>query len=174
MAGRRASYAQVLVETEAPIDLYKHLGRYWAVPNTPPGRPGLDGQPAPTQIPPRAPWPLWVSLSSRPCENLSSGRLTGSTNSPSLPLTASGKSQSYIPSSAWGIRGRLHGRRPLRYPRRDPRRRRPRGRPPRAAPPRFQLPLRGDPEVGFRRPPGRAQVESSSGFRGNRTPGRGR
>ena len=40
MAGRRASYAQVLVETEAPIVFYKHLARYWAVPGTPQEDPG--------------------------------------------------------------------------------------------------------------------------------------
>ena len=40
MAVRRASYAQVLVETEAPIALYKHLARYWAVPDTPLEDPG--------------------------------------------------------------------------------------------------------------------------------------
>ena len=34
MAGRRASYAQVMVKMEAPIALYKHLDRYWAVPGT--------------------------------------------------------------------------------------------------------------------------------------------
>ena len=34
MAIRCASYAHVLVETEAPIALYKHLERYWAVPGT--------------------------------------------------------------------------------------------------------------------------------------------
>ena len=40
MASRRASYAQVLVEREALIALYKHLARYWAVPDTPPEDPG--------------------------------------------------------------------------------------------------------------------------------------
>ena len=40
MAGRRASYAQVLVETEALIALYKHLEKYWAVPDTPLEDPG--------------------------------------------------------------------------------------------------------------------------------------
>ena len=40
MSGGRASYAQVLVETEAPIVLYKHLARYWAVPDTPLEDPG--------------------------------------------------------------------------------------------------------------------------------------
>ena len=36
MAGRRASYAQILVKTEALIALCKHLTKYWAVPDTPP------------------------------------------------------------------------------------------------------------------------------------------
>ena len=40
MSGRRASYAQVLVETKAPIAIYKHVARYWAVPDTPPEDPG--------------------------------------------------------------------------------------------------------------------------------------
>ena len=40
MAGRRASCAQVLVETEAPIALYKHLASYWEVPDTPLEYPG--------------------------------------------------------------------------------------------------------------------------------------
>ena len=41
MAGWRSSFAQVLVKTEAPLVLYKHLERYWAVPNTPPEDPGV-------------------------------------------------------------------------------------------------------------------------------------
>ena len=41
MDGQRASYAEVLVETEAPIALYKHLARYWAVPDTPLEDPGV-------------------------------------------------------------------------------------------------------------------------------------
>ena len=40
MASRRASYAEVLVETEAPIAFYKHLARYWAAVDTPPEDPG--------------------------------------------------------------------------------------------------------------------------------------
>ena len=40
MAGRRANDAEVLVETEAPIALYKHLSNYWAVTDTPPEDPG--------------------------------------------------------------------------------------------------------------------------------------
>ena len=40
MAGRRANYAEVLVETEALIALYKHLAKYWAVTDTPPEDPG--------------------------------------------------------------------------------------------------------------------------------------
>ena len=40
MAGRRVNYADVLVETEAPIALYKHLAKYWAVTDTPPEDPG--------------------------------------------------------------------------------------------------------------------------------------
>ena len=40
MAGRHANYAKVLVETEAPIALYKHLTKYWAVTDTPPEDPG--------------------------------------------------------------------------------------------------------------------------------------
>ena len=40
LAGWRANNAQVLVKTEAPITLYKHLTRYWAVPDTPLEDPG--------------------------------------------------------------------------------------------------------------------------------------
>ena len=40
MAGRHANHAEVLVETEAPIALYKHLAKYWAVTDTPPEDPG--------------------------------------------------------------------------------------------------------------------------------------
>ena len=39
-AGRRANYAEVLVETEAPIALYNHLAKYWAVTDIPPEDPG--------------------------------------------------------------------------------------------------------------------------------------
>ena len=40
MAGRSANYAEVLVEMESPIALYKHLVKYWAVTDTPPEDPG--------------------------------------------------------------------------------------------------------------------------------------
>ena len=40
MAGRHANDAEVRVETEAPIALYKHLEKYWAVTYTPPEDPG--------------------------------------------------------------------------------------------------------------------------------------
>ena len=40
MAGGRSSFAQILVETKAPLALYKHLARYWTVPDTPPEDPG--------------------------------------------------------------------------------------------------------------------------------------
>ena len=101
MAGRSASYTQVLVETEAPIALYKHLARYWAVRDTPPEDPGgrvtcSNADPATGTV------TAVVIPVLEICGTSSSARLTGSTSSPSLPLTELGKSLSYITPSAWG------------------------------------------------------------------------
>ena len=168
MAGRRASYAQVLIDTEALIALYKHLARYWAVPDTPTedlgGRATRSNVDTTTGAVSAVGLPVLETLRNLVLWNidgvdkLSFLAINGVGEISVLhPLFCVGESEGdftagdlyaicgEIPTAGLPVVVRL---KPLLFASNFP---------------------RGDSKVGACRPPGRARVESTSGLRGHRT-----